>query len=610
MSEQPEVTLERVARRGFWERMWEHKVLQWGVGYLGAALALAHGAELVSHAFHWPEAIWRGVVITLVAGFPFALTLAWYHGHRGLRRISAGELAIASALLFIGAVFFTVSLNPDPEHAAETTPRTPPEPTVVGAKEARSVLPNSVAVLPFANLSPDSTKEYFSEGIHAEILDRLWKLNITVIARTSVMQYANTTRNITDIAREMNVETVMEGTVSYYADGRVVIRVGLSDGRTGARLWSESYDRVFEEIIAIQADIATNVAKALQAEFSTEQHASLEQTPTTSSEAYTLYLQARALIASNPDDGRIVTLLEQALSLDPNFAAAHGLVAQRLSQTLANSNAGQSTETARPQLAAKVEMHAMRALDLDSGDGNALGALGTMAFFQWRWVQAEERFRKAAEAPREPVSTVFLTYLLSYLGQHAEAIELAEQAFALDPLNTLNGGQIGFARGMAGEYEAAAQEFRRHVRETSASVPRLWLAFMEVALGNKDEAANHLEFVDRMIADNRLVVYLPELAYGFARAGMQSDAQRVFEEIEAASAAGQPVGPGTWAMAHLAVGDQESALRSLEEAAQRAARHEVDPGFFNVLNLKMNVTNDPVLREPRFSAVLDRIRGD
>jgi Tol biopolymer transport system component len=107
----------------FWARVREHKIIQWGVGYLGAALALAHGQELVGHALQWPDLLGRVVVILLIVGFPIALTLAWYQGHRGLTRVSAGELMITSLLMLIGAVFFTVALRPDVEHAAAETAR-------------------------------------------------------------------------------------------------------------------------------------------------------------------------------------------------------------------------------------------------------------------------------------------------------------------------------------------------------------------------------------------------------------------------------------------------------------------------------------------------------
>ena len=110
------------AANGFWQRVQDQKLIQWGLAYLGGALAFAHGAELLGHAFHWPEVFWRIVVITLVIGFPIALTLAWYHGHRGLKQVGAGELMMISVLALIGAVFFTAALRPEAERDFGSVP--------------------------------------------------------------------------------------------------------------------------------------------------------------------------------------------------------------------------------------------------------------------------------------------------------------------------------------------------------------------------------------------------------------------------------------------------------------------------------------------------------
>jgi TolB-like protein/Tfp pilus assembly protein PilF len=607
---------------GFWARVQEHKIIQWGVGYLGAALAIAHGAELLGHSYHWPEIIGRLLMGALIVGFPVALVLAWYHGHRGLKRISAGELGIIAVLLLIGAVFFTVSLRPSADHAAEAAvpadtaessaaPSSIVVPQPAGEPAPSAPLPNSIAVLPFDNLSPDPNNAFFAAGIHDEVLNQLGKLkSLNVIARTSVMQYANAARPITEIARELGVETVMEGSVSY-AEGRVAVRAQLIDANTGVHLWSDSYNREFADVFGIQADIAMNIANALEAEFSDEEQARIEQIPTASSEAYALYLQARAILPVTPNDPRIPTLLQQAIEIDRDFAAAYATSANLLSQRLTNTNAGEAVDAAeRAELVATVRRDASRALDLDEQQGLAHSALALLALFEWRWTEAEAGFTRAVEASRqEPIIGAYFGYLLSWAGRHDEAIAVGERTRKLDPDSPLQGG-LGFALGMAGDYDAAAALWRRTVQRIPNPIARHWLALTEIARGNNDEALRQLELVDRMLANNRLVVFLPELAYAFGRVGRQGEARRLFDEIEAAAAAGAPVGAGTWAMAYLAIGDNEQALKWLEAGAEKAAKHEPDPGFINLMNLKMNVTNDPILRQPEFVAVLERLRGD
>ena len=157
----------------FWGHVQRHKVIQWSVGYFGAALALAQGADLAGNAFDWPNLVSRVLMLVLIAGLPLVVTVAWYHGHRGLRSVSAGELGILSVLILIGAVFFTVALrSPDDAGAREPggivaneTPATSAGAEVAPQSGAEpSYPPNSIAVLPFANISSDEEQEYFVDG--------------------------------------------------------------------------------------------------------------------------------------------------------------------------------------------------------------------------------------------------------------------------------------------------------------------------------------------------------------------------------------------------------------------------------------------------------------
>jgi TolB-like protein/Tfp pilus assembly protein PilF len=606
---------------GFWARVREHKVIQWGIAYLGAALALGNGVELVGQTLDWPDGVARVFVIALIVGFPIALTVAWYHGHKGMQQVTAAELWIISVLVLIGALLFTAVLQPQAEQGESVVsvagsrgsepvaglgsePRAPAAPL-----ERREVLPNSVAVLPLENLSPDPDNAFFASGMHGEIIGQLTKLkSLTVISRDSVLRYAQSRPPLQQIAAELGVEALLTGSIQYAGD-RISVGIALVDPVSGANLWSESYVGELAEIFAVQADISMNVANALDAEFSAEEQALIEEIPTASSEAYEVYLQARALRPLNENDPRIVPLLEQAIDIDPGFAAAHAFLANHLSRMLSSSTVGNAVDVARrAELAALVERHAVRALEIDEHQGPAHAALATLAFLSWRWTEAEAAFRRAIDSsPEDAVVTVYFVMLLSYLGDHDEARMIAERANTLNPSVIV---PLGYARGYARDYDTATAVFRRAVQNSPVPGSRLWLAFMEIARGNDAEALNLLELVDRMTADNGLIVYLPELAYGFARVGQEAKARRLFDEIKAREAEGAPAGAGVWAMAHLAIGDREGTLEWLEVGAQEAANHEPDPGFIALMNLKMNITNDPVLREPEFAAVLERIRGD
>jgi TolB-like protein len=604
-----------------WSRIQAHKVLQWGLAYLGASLALAHGTELLAHAFLWPEVLSRAIVIALVVGFPVALTLAWYHGHRALRQISAGELAIASSLLFIGAVFFAVSLRPSAERAAEPLDATkhaiPGVPETVAISHP-PVQPNSIAVLPLENLSPDPNNAYFAEGIHAEIISQLTKLHsLTVMSRDAVVVYPPTKRPpLRQIAADLGVQSLLTGSLQY-AGGRIRVGVQLVDPQSGAALWSETYEEDYAKIFAVEADVSMNVANALQAKFTPEEQARIERPPTKSYEAYSLYLQALALNAGQGltrDDTRIVSLLERAIQLDDHFAAAYAALAFFRATALNNNICATAVDAAhRPELEATVRRLAERAIELDDQLGLAYMPLGVIAFYNWRWSEAEKYYARAIElSPTNSTVATWYGYLLSYTGRHDESLALSRKVRRLEPGN-LDAGSLYFKLTMAAKYDEAVASWHRAVnRSPTAPIFRLWLGFTEIARGNDAEALNQLDICDRLLRDSPPipVIFLPELAYAYARAGRSADARRLVDEIKATENEGIPIGAGGWAAAYLAIGDQPRALEQLQLVAEKAKRHEPDPGFTVAANLTTNMTNDPLLRQPEFAQVLSRIRGD
>ena len=269
-------------------------------------------------------------------------------------------------------------------------------------EEESSVLPNSVAVLPFGNLSPDPDNAYFAAGLHEEILNQLTKLrDLSVISRTSVLRYQDSDLSIPEIARELNVGTVMEGSVRY-ANERVRITMQLIDAETDEHLWSETYDREFADIFAIESDIAMNVANALQVEFSLEEQANIERVPTESPAAYDLYL--RALSFGYFDLNRASTALTQAIGLDPNFSLAYARLASTYSIRLVQVF---GTSAVEPEERANIEAEARRAseqaLRLDPDLGAAYAPLAMIDTYYWRWSEAQQALERVIEsAPNDP----------------------------------------------------------------------------------------------------------------------------------------------------------------------------------------------------------------
>jgi tetratricopeptide (TPR) repeat protein len=172
--------------------------------------------------------------------------------------------------------------------------------------------------------------------------------------------------------------------------------------------------------------------------------------------------------------------------------------------------------------------------------------------------------------------------------------------------------QLGAVQAYAGDRAAAERSFNDALKlSPTFALSRAWLAYNAIAIGDTSAALANLQLVEHLIDVSSLqsIAFLPELAYAYGRIGRDADARRLFGEIQALARTAD-VGTGTWALAHLAVGDEDEALRQLEAVAAKAANHEPEQGLLGVMNLKMNFLSDPRIEEPRFADVLSRIRGD
>jgi TolB-like protein len=620
-----------------WGELRRRNVFKVGAAYAIVAWLLIQVAGQVLPTFDAPRWVLQTVTFLLILGLPVALVLAWAYevtpeGIKPSARVDSSESIAAvtgqklnyvvTGLMAVGIVFLIVDnyvLDDSARGVGEplsaeqaSTAAAGAAATPVASEPAmptgqRQRLPNSVAVLPFANMSPREEDAYFAAGIHEEILNYLAKLkSLNVIARTSMLQYANTAKAVPEIAEELNVETVMEGSVRY-SGSRVRVTTQLIDAATGAHLWSDAYEREFADIFAIQADIAMNVANAMQAEFSPEEQAAIEKLPTNSAAAYDLYLQAMSVLGTATGGGaRIRELLDRALEIDPEFVLALGAKAGSYSGELINT-AG-SVARSQAELEPLIRESAARALELDPENSGAHSALGGLAVYSWRWTEARPSVLRSLDSPQ--FYSVTANWFLSWSGDDEASIRFAQRRATLNPLDWTGPWNRGIVLTYAGRYDEAAAAFRESIAMApTVAVQHPWLASTEIARGNPDAARQELQLTERLLGENRLIIYLLDIAYSYSRIGDREIAQRLYDEI-VRTAAGQEIGAGGWAIASMAVGDYAEALRWLNVGAEKAARHELDAGMFSLMNLKLNVTNDPVLERPEFVEVRSRLRGD
>src|SRR6266496_3769670 len=312
---------------GFFEELQRRKVYRVAAAYIIAAGFIIQIGSAVFPAWELPNWTLRLVIVLLLAGFPVALILAWAYdvtpqGIQATPKVPGGHrrrniilLVAAGAIISTAAGFFLL-------------PRA----------SARKI-DKSVAVLPFQNLSDEKANVYFAEGIQNEILTKLATVrDLKVISRTSTAKYQSKPDNLKTVAQELGVSTILEGTVQRAGD-KVRVNVQLIDARADTHLWAKSYDRDFKDVLAVESEVAAQIADALKANLSPSESQVLAATRTANTEAYDLFLrgqyefhQAESSLAADAYD-RADAFYRQALARDPNFAeAAADLARNRLSR--------------------------------------------------------------------------------------------------------------------------------------------------------------------------------------------------------------------------------------------------------------------------------------
>jgi serine/threonine protein kinase/Tfp pilus assembly protein PilF len=325
-----------------------------------------------------------------------------------------------------------------------------------------------IAVLPFENLSRDADNAYFADGIQDEILTRLSKISdLKVISRTSTQTYKNAPRNLRDIAHQLGVSTILEGRVQKSAD-QVRVTVQLINAVTDSHLWAESYDRKFSDIFQVESDVAQKIATALEAKLTGREKSDIASVGTQNSQAYDAYLQARAVYREFTPDSlqRAVQALEEAVRLDPNFAAAWALLARmqafayfvRLDRTemrrIATRKAAETAIRLQPDLAeaqmAKGYYEYWVMDDYDAArrtfeqvqsrwpnNADILEPLGLIAFRQGRWKEAREYFDMAIElSPRDRFLRWNAFFARAHVRDFPAALRTIDQALAIWPDDT------------------------------------------------------------------------------------------------------------------------------------------------------------------------------
>jgi eukaryotic-like serine/threonine-protein kinase len=451
----------------------------------------------------------------------------------------------------------------------------------------------SIAVLPFADMSPGKDNEYFSDGLAEEIINALAQMpGLRVIARTSAFAFKGQNTDIRGIAAALGVSHVLEGSVRKAGD-RIRVTAQLIQAADGSHLWSQRYDRELADVFEVQDDIATAIAGALEAKLAAR--TAPRRQPTPSMPAYEAYLKGRHYQWKiTPESlGRSQKYFEDAIAADPGFALAHsGLGMSFFMQAMFNLMSGQD---AMP----RVRDCAQRALALDASLPQAHCMLGIVAgLYDYDWREAERRFAIAMSRDPVPpaVRSCYGVFYLMYMGRFRAAIGELDLALHDDPLSVEQRYLLGVALLQAGRIDEGIARLHGALELDDAFMPPyVVLAFMATREARFADALAHAERAYALGSFDPVVVGV--LAAALVNAGDHGRAQHILAPLEESSAPGTSLGLGIF---HLLCGDVERAADSMTRAIE-----ERYPGILFFLNSQTGAALRASARWPKLRQMLN-----
>jgi len=432
----------------------------------------------------------------------------------------------------------------------------------------------SLAVLPLENLSGDPAQEYFADGMTEALISNLAQIRaLRVISRTSAMRYKGTNRSLPEIARELNVDAVIEGSVQR-SGGRVHVTARLIPAAADSPLWSRDYDRDLSDVLKLQSEVARAVADEIRIQLTADERARLAVSRKVDPQAHEAYLLGRYHLRNlNENDLSLaIEHFERAIQLAPDYAAAYaGLSDAWRERGIWGAKSFKEVES-------PARNAALKAMELDTQLAEGHIALGMIEFlYDWNWTGAEDEQRRALELdPGNPDAHMLYAIFLMSLGRHDEAIREMQSAEQLDPLSSNTQSNFGRVLYRARKYEEAIP----HLKRALDLEPRNYSAYVRLGdvyakLGRYDEALTMFEKAAQLRDDG---MHAARIARVYALMGRQREARQILSGLKA--------GPFDIAAAYVALGDADEAFKILEKAVEERNSLLVffkeDPSFDNL----------------------------
>jgi serine/threonine-protein kinase len=454
----------------------------------------------------------------------------------------------------------------------------------------------SLAVLPLENLSRDAAQEYLADGMTEALITDLAQIrSLRVISRTSVMRYKGTKKGLPEIARELDVDGVVEGSVLRIGE-KVRITAQLIHASTDRHLWARSYERDFKDVLALQDEVAQAIASQIQARLTSDEQARLSRARSVNPEAHEAYLKGRyEWYRWTPESyQKALDYFRQSIAIDPSYAPAYAGL------SMAYARLGDSGGAWRPGDAyPKAKSAALQAVELDSELAEAHVALGmSILWNDWDWAAAERELRRAVDLnPGSAIAHQAYSVLLTNMGRNEEALVQIDRGHELDPLSLTTRGVKAFRLFSARRYDEAIEEAKSALQLDPAAIQaREILGRAYLQKGMVGPAITELErAVDLSRRDVGAVAWL---GYAYGVAGKKEKAQELLRELEQRFERSY-VSPPLVALVYLGLGDRDHAFEWLEKGY--ALRDN--------LIVRLNATREfDVLRsDPRFADLKRRV---
>ncbi len=455
----------------------------------------------------------------------------------------------------------------------------------------------SVVVLPFENLSGDKDQQYFTDGMTDELIAHLAKIrSLRVISRTSSMEYKDTHKPLSEIARDLNVDAVVEGTVLRSGD-RVRITAELVQVATDRHLWAETYESQLGDILTLQSQVASAIVNEIRINLTPEEQQLLASTRPVSTESYEAYLKGRYYWNKRSEEGlkKAIEYFQIATEKDPRYALAYAGMADCYS-IIGSAIVG---TVPSQEVAPKAKAAALKALALDDTLAEAQTSLATVRFnYDWDWAGAASGFERSIEL-NPSYATAYQRYslYLMAMGRTTESLAQMNRARELDPLSISMNFSLGWRLYMARQYDRAIEQLRNTLdMDPNFALPRMVLGQAYEQKSDYQRAIAELEKAASISHDSPPV--LGALGHVYGAAGMKPEAEKILRQLVEQSGKDY-VSPFYVAIVYAGLRDNEKAVDWLEKAYQDRSN--------SIVFLKVDPELDGLRSNSRFQALLRRM---